>query len=41
MKRKIYTGDEPMRVLAIGGVPDKACEPTARTGLGARDPAAR
>ena len=36
--RKIFTGDEPMRVIAIGGVPGKAYEPAARTELGAPDP---
>jgi mannose-6-phosphate isomerase-like protein (cupin superfamily) len=38
VKRKIVTGDEPMRLLAIGGVPGKAYEPPEVSKLGAPDP---
>ena len=37
-RRKIYTGDEAVRVLAIGGVPGKAYEAPDVTKLGAPDP---
>ena len=40
-KRKIYTGDEGMRVLALGGVPGKAYEPPEVSEMGAPDPMAR
>jgi mannose-6-phosphate isomerase-like protein (cupin superfamily) len=40
-KRKIFTGDEPMRVLAIGGVPGRAYEPTEVSKLGTPDPLAQ
>jgi len=40
-KRKIYTGDEAMRVLALGGVPGSAYEPPEVSKLGAPDPMAR
>jgi mannose-6-phosphate isomerase-like protein (cupin superfamily) len=40
-KRKIYTGDEPMRVLALGGIPGKPYEAPDVTELGAPDPMAR
>jgi mannose-6-phosphate isomerase-like protein (cupin superfamily) len=40
VKRKIYTGDEPMRLLAIGGVPGQAYEPPQVSQLGAPDPLA-
>ena len=36
--RKIFTGSEPMRVLAIGGTPGKAYEAPDSTQLGAPDP---
>ena len=39
--RKIYTGDEGMRVLALGGVPGRAYEPPDVSKLGAPDPMAR
>jgi mannose-6-phosphate isomerase-like protein (cupin superfamily) len=39
-KRKLYPGDQGMRVLAIGGVPGKAYEPAALTELGQPDPMA-
>jgi mannose-6-phosphate isomerase-like protein (cupin superfamily) len=39
--RKIWTGDEPMRVLAIGGVPGEAYEAPEVSQLGAPDPMAR
>jgi mannose-6-phosphate isomerase-like protein (cupin superfamily) len=38
VKRKIWTGDEPMRVLAIGGIPGKAYEAPDVSKLGAPDP---
>ena len=38
VKRKLSTGKEPMRVLAIGGVPGKAYEPPEVSKLGAPDP---
>ena len=41
VKRKIYTGDEPMRLIAIGGVPGKAYEPSEQSKLGAPDPLAQ
>jgi uncharacterized cupin superfamily protein len=37
--RKIVTGDEPARVLAIGGMPGGAYEPPEFTEEGAPDPA--
>jgi len=37
-KRKIWTGQEAMRVLAIGGVPGKAYEAPEVSELGAPDP---
>jgi mannose-6-phosphate isomerase-like protein (cupin superfamily) len=40
-KRKIYTGDEPARILALGGVPGKAYEPPDVSQLGQPDPMAR
>jgi mannose-6-phosphate isomerase-like protein (cupin superfamily) len=40
-KRKIYTGDEGMRVLALGGTPGKPYEPPEVSKLGAPDPMAR
>ena len=39
-KRKLYTGDEPMRVLALGGVPGQPYEPPDVTKLGEPDPMA-
>ena len=41
VRRKIYTGDEPLRLVAIGGVPGKAYEPPELSQLGAPDPLAR
>ena len=40
-KRKIWSGDEPMRLIAIGGVPGKAYEPPEVSELGAPDPLAQ
>ena len=40
-KRKIFTGPEGMRILAIGGVPGKAYEPSELGKLGAPDPMAQ
>ena len=39
-KRKIYTGDEPVRLLALGGVPGKTYEPPDVSKLGEPDPMA-
>ena len=36
--RKVITGDEPIRLTAIGGVPGKAYEAPPQTRLGAPDP---
>jgi mannose-6-phosphate isomerase-like protein (cupin superfamily) len=41
VKRKIYTGEEPVRVLAIGGIPGKVYEPPEISELGAPDPMAQ
>ncbi len=38
--RKVYTGDEALRLLIVGGVPGKAYEAPAVSELGAPDPAA-
>jgi mannose-6-phosphate isomerase-like protein (cupin superfamily) len=38
-RRKIYTGPDGMRILALGGVPGKAYEPSEAGKLGAPDPA--
>jgi mannose-6-phosphate isomerase-like protein (cupin superfamily) len=40
-RRKIWTGDEPMRLLALGGVPGKVYEAPDVTQLGAPDPLAQ
>ncbi len=40
VKRKIYTGDEGARILALGGVPGAVYEPPDVSELGAPDPAA-
>jgi mannose-6-phosphate isomerase-like protein (cupin superfamily) len=40
-RRKITTGDEPMRLLALGGYPGKAYESKSITELGAPDPLAQ
>ena len=37
-KRKIWPGDEGMRVLAIGGKPGSVFEPKSFTDLGEKDP---
>lgn len=39
--RKIYTGDEPARILALGGTPGAAYEPPEVTLLGVPDPMAQ
>ena len=39
-KRKLYTTDDAARVLALGGIPGKAYEPSALTELGQPDPLA-
>lgn len=36
--RKIYTGPEGIRILALGGVPGAVYEPPAATKIGAPDP---
>jgi mannose-6-phosphate isomerase-like protein (cupin superfamily) len=38
VRRTFFTGDEPMRVLALGGVPGAAYEAPDVTKLGAPDP---
>jgi mannose-6-phosphate isomerase-like protein (cupin superfamily) len=38
VKRKIFTGDEPLRLLAIGGIPGKPYEAPDSSQLGAPDP---
>ena len=40
-RRKLWPGDEGMRVLALGGTPGKAYEPPNMTKLGAPDPVAQ
>ncbi|HEX2125617.1 MAG TPA: cupin domain-containing protein [Thermoleophilaceae bacterium] len=40
-KRKLSTGDEPMRVLALSGVPGGVYEPAPDSVLGAPDPLAK
>jgi mannose-6-phosphate isomerase-like protein (cupin superfamily) len=39
-RRKIVTGDRPVRILALGGVPGRAYEAPDITQLGSPDPAA-
>jgi mannose-6-phosphate isomerase-like protein (cupin superfamily) len=39
-RRKIVTGDQPARILAIGGIPGRAYEVAGFTELGAPDPMA-
>ena len=41
VKRKIWPGDEPMRVVAIGGFPGKVYEPPELSKLGGPDPLTR
>jgi uncharacterized cupin superfamily protein len=41
VSRKIFTGDQPMRLLAIGGVPGQVYEPPEISMLGAADPLAQ
>jgi mannose-6-phosphate isomerase-like protein (cupin superfamily) len=40
-RRKLETTDQPVRLLALGGTPGKAYEPSANTEVGAPDPLAR
>jgi len=40
VRRKLATGDEPMRVIAIGGIPGKPYEPSELSRLGVPDPLA-
>jgi mannose-6-phosphate isomerase-like protein (cupin superfamily) len=40
-KRKIYSGDGPLRILALGGIPGKVYEPPENSKLGAPDPLAQ
>jgi mannose-6-phosphate isomerase-like protein (cupin superfamily) len=37
VKRKLYTGAEPARILALGGVPGKAYEPSELSKIGGPD----
>ena len=39
--RKIYSGDEGLRLVALGGVPGQAYEPPELSQLGAPDPLAQ
>jgi mannose-6-phosphate isomerase-like protein (cupin superfamily) len=39
-RRKIYTGGEGMRILALGGTPGAVYEPPEATKIGAPDPVA-
>ena len=39
-QRKVWTGEQPLRLLIVGGVPGKAYEPPEVTELGATDPLA-
>jgi mannose-6-phosphate isomerase-like protein (cupin superfamily) len=41
VNRKIWPGDEPMRVLAVGGIPGKLYEPPELSQLGGPDPLAQ
>ena len=41
VKRKLYTGDQPARVLALGGIPGKPYEPPDVSKLGEPDPLTR
>ena len=41
VKRKVVTGDSPLRLLALGGVPGKAYEAPDVTKLGEPDPLAQ
>jgi len=41
VSRKLYTGDEPARILALGGVPGKAYEAPDISRLGEPDPLAK
>ena len=40
-KRKIYSGDEGLRIVAIGGVPGRPYEPSELSKLGVPDPLAK
>ena len=40
VSRKVRTGDSPMRLLVVGGVPGGVYEPSANGKLGAPDPMA-
>ena len=40
VNRKVRTGDSPMRLLVVGGVPGGVYEPSANGKLGAPDPMA-
>ena len=37
-KRKVWTGDDSLRLLIVGGVPGKAYEAPENTELGGPDP---
>ena len=39
VSRKVWTGDDSLRLLIIGGVPGAAYEPSENSKLGAPDPA--
>jgi mannose-6-phosphate isomerase-like protein (cupin superfamily) len=38
VKRKVWTTDQPLRLLIVGGVPGKVYQPPDVTNLGAPDP---
>ncbi len=40
-KRRVTTGEEPMRLLVLSGYPGRAYEPSPNSVLGAPDPLAR
>ena len=39
--RQLFTGDDPLRVLIVGGVPGQAYEPSELSKLGGPDPLAQ
>ena len=38
VKRRVYTGEEPLRLLIIGGVPGESYSPPEISELGVPDP---
>ena len=41
VKRKVFTGDSPLRMLVLGGTPGALYEPGPNSELGVPDPMAR